>query len=427
MLLLMSTIQVNILYSLHFSALFLKSDKIFAYIFWLFRCISIQLELPPTQISPTPPTPLPTLPKDNDLEKNKKIMKSLKFFTTPTLLLLIFLSYNIVTAKDDRRINYVGCMDFGYSLFPEYKGLKMHIRCYPNPNSKKLSKPNVIFDSGMPFSSLVFADVIEQLIPSLPNINVGNVCFFDRYGYGYSDPSPYAMMSNETAHRLHESLRIAKLYPPYILAGWSWGSIDMQFFAMKYMRDVVGLLTVEGTDYQYSMDTTNPQKLASSTAYAQQFLYLANNDLIKNATSHGDIPLEFGFLPNNTDLPPTVVEKSNDFFCSSKFFTTVIQELQIMLPSASLLGIQYDSMNTTTPLSNIPFVVLTAEQNDNNWIERQSIMASLSTTHEHLMVNTTHFVPLENPKSVVDSLKILVNNHSSKEESSSIILFSFLN
>ncbi|EFA79201.1 hypothetical protein PPL_08028 [Heterostelium album PN500] len=333
-------------------------------------------------------------------------------------MLLLFPFYSVATNNvggsnsggSFSNINYFGWNDYGVSVFPEFKDLKMHIRCYRNLNLTKINKPTAIFDSGLPFPSLAYADFIEELIAELPSMNIGKVCFFDRYGYGYSDPSPYALNSNETAYRLHESLRIAHINPPYILAGWSWGNVDNQFFAHNYMQDVVGILSIDGTDSGYATDSNNLGIISTATTYFNNLVAMQNNGTIKSFTEHNVVPMAYGYLPNNTNMTQSVVNKINNLFITEDFLNVALQELSIMISSTQLLANVYSAMNVTCPLSNIPFFVLTADQNDTVWNNRQTQMATMSSVSEHIFIKSSHFIPIDKPYFIVSSLKSLLKN-----------------
>src|SRR6267378_2819434 len=49
------------------------------------------------------------------------------------------------------------------------------------------------------------------------------VCWYDRAGHGWSDPGPSPRTSAALANDLHELLRAAKVQPPYVLVGASFG------------------------------------------------------------------------------------------------------------------------------------------------------------------------------------------------------------
>ncbi|GAM21787.1 hypothetical protein SAMD00019534_049620 [Acytostelium subglobosum LB1] len=204
-------------------------------------------------------------------------------------------------------------------------------------------------------------------------------------------------MSSDTVYRLHESLQIAAIYPPYIMVGWSWGSIDVQNFVLSYMDEVVGMMTLDGTDSGYAFDPANPPTASYATGLVENFLQLPTA-VLQGAADAGQIPLVFGYFQPSDNLPATAKSASNQWYVTSKTLTTILQELQIMIPSANVLNSTYISKGTSKPLSNMPFVALTADANGADWISRQNTLVSLSSNSIHLHTNASHFIPLEEPR-----------------------------
>ncbi|EFA83554.1 hypothetical protein PPL_02620 [Heterostelium album PN500] len=326
------------------------------------------------------------------------------------ILSIALISCFFMIALADPTINYIGANDNGVSHFPVYQGLKMHIRCYANPNTSMSNGPVALFDAGLPFSSLVFANVLIELLPTISTMNISRACVFDRYGYGWSDPAPYPFMSTEFVYRLHGSLNAASIQSPYIMVGWSWGSVDIQNYALQYMNEVVGLLTIDGTDSAYAFDPKNAPGLAGATAAIEQLLQLLPTGAVEGMLAN--IPLEFGYIPSNPlgcAFPIEAQTANNQWWMTEKNLNTALQEVQIMIPSTSLLNQTYESMNTATPLSNIPLVVMTADSNGEYWILRQNVLASLSSKSYHIHDNTSsHFIPIQNPAGIVSALQTLL-------------------
>jgi pimeloyl-ACP methyl ester carboxylesterase len=76
--------------------------------------------------------------------------------------------------------------------------------------------------------------------------NFTRVCFYDRAGYGWSDPSPRPRVPSVMAAELHTLLQTAGEKPPYILVAHSYGSFDAVMFAHKYPEEVSALVLVDG-------------------------------------------------------------------------------------------------------------------------------------------------------------------------------------
>jgi len=70
---------------------------------------------------------------------------------------------------------------------------------------------------------------------------------YDRPGYGKSVVAVSPRDPCTIAAELHETLRVAKLAPPYVLVGHSLGGLYQYAFVKLYPNEVVGMLLIEPT------------------------------------------------------------------------------------------------------------------------------------------------------------------------------------
>lgn len=75
---------------------------------------------------------------------------------------------------------------------------------------------------------------------------VGQVCIYDRAGFGWSDRSPYQRTSQQMVTELDTLLTKANIEPPYILIGNSFGSYNVRLYAHRYPEKVAGLVLTDG-------------------------------------------------------------------------------------------------------------------------------------------------------------------------------------
>ena len=102
--------------------------------------------------------------------------------------------------------------------------------------------PVVVFDSGWGDWSPAWAVIQPQVAKWT------RACTYDRAGAGFSDPGPLPRTTIRVADELHEALHAALIRGPFVLVGHSFGSFNMRMFADRYMRDVAGLVLVDGSD-----------------------------------------------------------------------------------------------------------------------------------------------------------------------------------
>jgi pimeloyl-ACP methyl ester carboxylesterase len=99
----------------------------------------------------------------------------------------------------------------------------------------------VLFDSGLGGFSLEWLKVQRALAAEV------RACAYDRAGYGWSDPGPAPRSTAQIVEELDLLLKTARLEPPYILVGHSFGGYNMQYFAKTHPRAVAGMVLVESS------------------------------------------------------------------------------------------------------------------------------------------------------------------------------------
>jgi pimeloyl-ACP methyl ester carboxylesterase len=72
------------------------------------------------------------------------------------------------------------------------------------------------------------------------------VVIYDRAGYGWSQQSPHERTSRQIVQELDTLLTQAKIQPPYILVGDSFGSYNMRLYAHQFPEKVAGLVLTDG-------------------------------------------------------------------------------------------------------------------------------------------------------------------------------------
>lgn len=121
---------------------------------------------------------------------------------------------------------------------------------------------------------------------------------YDRAGLGKSETNSKPRTSLEMVKELKELLIEAKIKPPYILVGHSFGGVNMRIYATKYPNEVYGLVLVDSTpeDYRERFLPTMPRDFQQ--AYNKQFVYEGNYEefmeslkQLKETRQKIDVPL----------------------------------------------------------------------------------------------------------------------------------------
>jgi pimeloyl-ACP methyl ester carboxylesterase len=73
-------------------------------------------------------------------------------------------------------------------------------------------------------------------------------CWYDRAGYGWSDPGPTPHISASSAADLHELLRRSGVQPPYLMVGDGFGSLNVRVYRGLYPQEVAGMVLLDPID-----------------------------------------------------------------------------------------------------------------------------------------------------------------------------------
>jgi pimeloyl-ACP methyl ester carboxylesterase len=100
-------------------------------------------------------------------------------------------------------------------------------------------EPMVLFESGIGATHLNWRGIQE------PVSAWARTVAYDRAGLGWSSPCRTPRTPQNIAEELHGMLVAARLQPPYILVGHSFGGLVMRRFALLYPQEVSGLVLVD--------------------------------------------------------------------------------------------------------------------------------------------------------------------------------------
>jgi pimeloyl-ACP methyl ester carboxylesterase len=236
-------------------------------------------------------------------------------------------------------------------LFLQISACKLYAKLVGKNNGK----PTVVMDAGYGDFSKAWDSVIGDISM------LSNVLIYDRAGLGKSETSSNPRTSREMVKELKELLIEAKIKPPYLLVGHSFGGVNMQIFATEFYNEVCGLVLVDSTpeDYRERFLPTMPQDFQQ--AYNKQFVYEGNYD-------------EF------------------------------MESLEQLKESRQKL--------------NVPLIVLSAGKKDHYskesqklWNEMQREILEISSDGEIIIAeNSAHYIQNDEPEVVVNAIKKLIDN-----------------
>jgi pimeloyl-ACP methyl ester carboxylesterase len=116
-------------------------------------------------------------------------------------------------------------------------GHKLYMRCEGS------GSPTVVYFHGL-VDSRGGGSQNAGLIPGL--LSKGNrVCIYDRANVGRSDKVPGPLTGKSSVADLHGLLAAAKVPPPYVLLGASFGGLVADMYAASYPDDIAGLVLLD--------------------------------------------------------------------------------------------------------------------------------------------------------------------------------------
>lgn len=133
-------------------------------------------------------------------------------------------------------------------------GCSMHL------NNQGRGQPAVILESGVAATSLSWTLVQPEVA------RFTSVCSYDRAGLGWSGRSIKPRTVAQMVSELDELLSRARIPPPYVLVGHSFGGLLIRAYANTHVDKVAGLLFVDPVSLEYWANCSRYDKLRLTVA-----------------------------------------------------------------------------------------------------------------------------------------------------------------
>lgn len=276
--------------------------------------------------------------------------------------------------------------------------------------------PTVILDSGLPATVLSWSLVQPEVSP------FARVASYDRAGLGWSDLGPSPRTSRRIVEELHALLRAAKLPPPYVLVGHSFGGFTARLFAGCYPEEVVGLVLVDPIhpeewqhpEPQLRTKLSGGARLARYGAWvvrlgAGRFIALLGRmgalgaaRFLVTVITGGVVSRDNNRMAPASKLPEALRPAASHFWLLPKAYLALAGQVEALPESAAQVA-------KVKNLGDIPLRVLSAGQPAPERLALQEAAARLSSTGKHIIASECgHWIQLDQPAAVVEAIREVV-------------------
>ena len=169
--------------------------------------------------------------------------------------------------------------------------------------------PAVILEAGAGERLETWNSIFESIAAFAP------VLAYDRPGLGESAQDGVPPTPAHIAQKLHATLGVLNIKPPYVLVGHSWGGPLIRMFTGLYSDDVAGLVYVDPSDLRtreqdeayWRGQGIPPEEGAKRRLAARRQMHEAGGESRVIAEAGAGEFREFQALPRQPDVPVTVL------------------------------------------------------------------------------------------------------------------------
>ncbi len=292
----------------------------------------------------------------------------------------------------------------------EAGSLRLHL------NEQGEGAPLVLLEAGIAASSLSWTLVQPRIA------EFTRVVSYDRAGLGWSDRCRIPRTVPQMVFELSAVLHKANLFPPYVLAGHSFGGLLIRAYAHLKPGEVSGLVFVDPVSFEFwaNCDSRERRRLQHGVRLSRRGAFLAKLGIVRAALAalvsgarlfpkliarasagQGSKLLE-RLVGEVQKLPPAVWPMIRAHWSRPKCFEGMAAYLDCLPASAQAI------LQMPVP-SGVPFIVLSASTATEAELAERDAWVQQSEKARHVRVdNCGHWLPLERPDAVVAAVRELV-------------------
>ncbi|HEY1272761.1 MAG TPA: alpha/beta hydrolase, partial [Terriglobales bacterium] len=284
-------------------------------------------------------------------------------------------------------------------------GRRMNIVCAGH------GSPAVVFEYGLGGNMLNW----QKVQPEASALTTA--CFYDRAGYGFSDPPARAMTAQNVTDDLYWLLEKAAVPKPVVLVGHSLGGLYATLYADRFPSQVAGLVLIDPAFAGQDLDETPEEQARAQAIYdrsqgwIRSCASLAHTNRLSRSNPAGCFPSMSGYTPAEADY---IGIQSSE---ASRWDAMLSESESLHAPDA-LSEDEQEERQAARPFGDKPVIVLTAgivptrpgetaeehARSFAHWKAGHDRLAGRSTRGESLVVaKATHTVQLDQPQAVIDA------------------------
>lgn len=279
--------------------------------------------------------------------------------------------------------------------------------------------PTVVFDAALGASSLSWS-LVHPAVAA-----VTQACAYDRAGFGWSEAGPMPRTAGRIADELHAALHAARVAPPYVLVGHSFGGLVVRLFAARHPAQVAGLVLIEPAIPEEWVEPSPERRslitrgtrlcgigataarlgIARVVAGLVRAGALAPARVMVGLISRGRLRREDeGILAPIWKLPPDARRLLGTMWSQPRFFAALGSQIEHICDSA--IELQREAGHS---YGDLPLTIISAAVSDVTRLDADAALARRSARGRHVLVpDSGHWVPLDAPRAVVEPILEMV-------------------
>lgn len=285
---------------------------------------------------------------------------------------------------------------------------RLHYRC------RGSGTPTVILEAGIAASSLTWS-LIQPRIAVLTR-----ACSYDRAGLAWSEGATSVRSMPVLVAELRRMLEHARIAPPYVLVGHSFGALVIRAFARAHPRDVAGLVFVDPLHPEEWCEPSPQQRqmLRGAIVLSRVGALLAHLGLVRLSLAllrggATGVPRRFSrafgrpvaellehMVEEVQKLPAEVLPSVQAHWSNAKAFRGMWQHL------AALPACSADLLQGKDAFGAIPVFVLSGGARTTRWLAADARLARASSNGRHIVSpRSGHWVHLDDPEIVIQAIQ----------------------